>query len=220
MRCEGFACEELLEDGTKLLGCDTIYAVNKEHFLKDWQKISSADELLEIVSSYEMAKDADVVITGGEPLLYADSEILTNFLQALHVDKRRVTFETNGSLDVDFEKYPVYKKVVFSISVKLSNSGEALKKRLKIPTLKNIISNTKESYFKFVLDAKNIQKLNAEIEDIASNFEDVQIYCMAMGEDREKLARNSEAVVELCKEKGYNFSDRLHIQLWDKKKGI
>ncbi len=36
---------------------------------------------------------------------------------------------------------------------------------------------------------------------------------------KEQLKRMNE-VIEYCKEKGYNFSPRLHILVWDKKRKV
>lgn len=128
MRCEGFGCKETAPDGTEVLGCDTVYAVNREHFLKKWIPIKSSDELLGILDLYDLPKKVDMVLTGGEPLIYANDDIFIDFLQKLHKKGHRITFETNGSLHVDFERYPIYKEAVFALSVKLSNSNEPLSK--------------------------------------------------------------------------------------------
>ena len=90
MRCEGFGCKEIASDGTSILGCDTIYAVNKKYFSENWRQIKSQDELFEIVKSYDLPKNVDVVLTGGEPLLYASDKIFVEFLEQLHKNKNRI----------------------------------------------------------------------------------------------------------------------------------
>lgn len=79
MKCEGFGCKETTSDGTEVLGCDTVYAVNKEHFLDTWKQITTTQELLNILELYELPESVDVVFTGGEPLLYANDEIFVEF---------------------------------------------------------------------------------------------------------------------------------------------
>jgi organic radical activating enzyme len=221
MRCEGFGCREVLDDGTQILGCDTIYAVDKEHFAKNWIPIKKADELLNILKLYDLPKNIDIVITGGEPLIYADDEIFVEFLNALVKSKHKITFETNGSLGVDFEKYAVYKECVFALSVKLENSGESYKKRIKPDVISSITTNAKESFFKFSVDAQSIDaSLDAQIDEISSYALDAQIFCMPVAKDKKQLQRNSLPLIEYCKDKGYNFSDRLHMRIWDKEKGV
>jgi organic radical activating enzyme len=221
MKCEGFGCIEKASDGTEILGCDTIYAVNKEHFSKNWTPINNPKELLGILNLYELPNAVDVVLTGGEPLIYANDEIFVEFLNKLYQNGHRICFETNGSLGVDFEKYPVYKECIFALSVKLSNSGESLRKRVNGDVIYSLCSESKEAFFKFSIDADSIDLgLEDEIEDILSHSPKTPVYCMPMGGNRAEIEANTEPLIEFCKSKGYNFSDRLHIRIWDTEKGI
>ncbi len=221
MRCEGFGCSEIADDGTKVIGCDTVYAVNKEHFAKDWISIENANSLLAVLDMYELPLDVDVVLTGGEPLIYANDPIFIEFLEKLTDAGHQITFETNGSLDVDFEKYPVYKKCVFALSVKLSNSAEPLHKRVRSDVIFSLSQNAKDAFFKFSIDAESIDLgLEDEIESILEHAPKTKVYCMPVGANRADIERNSEPLIEFCKAKGYNFSDRLHIRIWDANKGV
>ena len=225
MKCEGFGCEELTDNGVKILGCDTIYAVNKEHFSKNWTPISKTDELMLILNQYDLPKSdsfkVDIVLTGGEPLIYANEPIFIEFLEALHVNGHNITFETNGSLHVDFDKYPIYKECIFALSVKLSNSNEPLSKRVRGDVISSITTNAKEAFFKFSIDAESINSgLEDEIQSTRKHSLDTQVYCMPLGGSKAEVEKNSEALVEFCKSKGYNFSDRLHMRIWDKEKGV
>ena len=105
MTCEGFGCEEISANGVKVLGCDTVYAVNKEHFSHSWVKIEDSNELLNVLNQYELPKNVDIVLTGGEPLIYANDKIFIDFLQKLVKKNHKITFETNGSINIDFEKF-------------------------------------------------------------------------------------------------------------------
>ena len=117
MKCEGFACEASLPNGEKILGCDTIYAVNREGFSKNWQTIESLENLIDILESYKLPRAVDIVLTGGEPLLYANDKVFIAFLEFLHKRGHTICFETNGSLDVDFETHPIFKECEFALSV-------------------------------------------------------------------------------------------------------
>jgi len=221
MKCEGFGCSEIAPDGVEVVGCDTVYAVNKEHFSKNWVPITSYKELLGVLELYELPGAVDIVLTGGEPLIYANDLEFVKFLEALDERGHRITFETNGSLDVDFEKYPIYKKSVFALSVKLSNSNEPQNKRLRGDVLFKIASNAKEAFFKFSIDRDSINiALEDEIESITLHAPKIAVYCMPLGGNKADVEANTEPLIEFCKAKGYNFSDRLHIRIWDENKGV
>ncbi len=222
MKCEGFACTEEASDGTKVLGCDTVYAVNKEYFSHSWIPINQSHEILNILDIYELPqKPVDIVLTGGEPLIYANDDIFVEFLQSLHERGHKITFETNGSLSVDFDKYPIYRECIFALSVKLSNSNEPLSKRVKGDVIHSIATNAKEAFFKFSIDAESINLgLDEEIENIIMHSPTTQVYCMPLGANKAEVEANTEPLVEFCKIKGYNFSDRLHIRIWDINKGV
>jgi 7-carboxy-7-deazaguanine synthase len=221
MKCEGFGCIEEAADGIKVLGCDTVYAVNKEHFSHSWIPIKSENELLSVLDLYELPNGVDIVLTGGEPLIYANDAIFVAFLEALDERGHTITFETNGSLAVDFEKYIIYKKCIFALSIKLSNSGESEGKRIRGDVINSIATNAKEAFFKFSIDADSIDLgLEDEIEYIQVHAPLTKVYCMPLGGSRAEVEKNTEPLIEFCKEKGYNFSDRLHIRIWDQNKGV
>ncbi len=221
MRCEGFGCVERAPDGSEVLGCDTVYAVNREHFSHNWIPIEKSSELLSILNQYSLPDAVDIVLTGGEPLIYADDATFIAFLEGLVERGHSITFETNGSMSVDFERYPVYKECVFALSVKLSNSGEREEKRLRPDVINSIATNAKEAFFKFSIDAESITLgLEEEISDILTHSPKTKVYCMPLGGNREEVEANTEPLIEFCKAKGYNFSDRLHIRIWDVNKGV
>ena len=221
MKCEGFECLETVAENVVIKGCDTIYAVNREHFSHTWQSITQVKELLEIVESYDFPRAVDIVLTGGEPLLYAHDAIFVAFLEEVHKRGHQIHFETNGSLDIDFKKFPVYKKAIFALSIKLENSGESKEKRINTCVIQNITSNAKESYFKFSVDANKLDvNITQEIENIVAISPTTQVICMPLGSSKKEIEDGSEALVEFCKLKGYNFGDRLHIRIWNTEKGI
>ena len=221
MKCEGFGCQEVASNGVKVLGCDTVYAVNKEHFSQNWIPICNSKGLLNILNLYELPRKVDIVLTGGEPLIYASERVFIEFLEALHVEGHKITFETNGSLHVDFKKYPIYKKCIFALSVKLSNSNEPFSKRVRGDVINSIATNAKEAFFKFSIDAESINLgLEEEISEIILHSPNTQVYCMPLGGNKKEVEANTEPLIEFCKTKGYNFSDRLHIRIWDQNKGV
>ena len=188
-------------------GCDSFYAVDRK-YKKEWQNLS-IEEIKKEIKQY-LKFNPDLVITGGEPGLYFDRLYpLVEWFDGL------VTIETNATIYPDFDKYPKYKKVAFAMSVKLSNSGEEYKKRVKKESIKNISQNAKKSFFKFVID----RDLKNEIEKIIQDY-NLPVYCMPLGENKEELEINAPFVFDFCLKNGYRYSDRIHIRLFGKKRGI
>ena len=221
LKCEGFGCEEVTPKGTKVLGCDTLYAVNREHFSQNWTPVNNAHELMGVFDLYELPPNVDVVLTGGEPLLYANEPIFAEFMELLHVRGHRVTFETNATIAPDFDRYPIYAECIYAMSVKLSNSLEPFAKRVKGDVINSIASNAKDAFFKFSIDADSINLgLEDEIEEILLHSADTKVYCMPLGASKAEVEANTEPLIEFCKSKGYNFSDRLHIRVWDQNRGV
>jgi len=185
-------------------GCDSFYAVNKK-YKSSWKIMSINDLILEIEKYYP----CDIVLTGGEPTLYYKKlyPIIEKF--------QNITIETNATINIDFKNYPAFKNVAFAMSVKLSNSGEEYKKRVNKEAINNISLNAKKSFFKFVLNSD----LKDEIEDITKEI-NLPIYCMPLGETKEELEKNASFVFNFCLENGYFYSDRIHIRLFNKKRGV
>jgi len=211
LNCKGFGVEV---DG--IVGCDSIKAVHEDRFGSDWREV---DDLKEIVYLHtnKLNFKPDIVITGGEPLLHYQNSILIEMLKEFIYKGYRVTIETNATLKIDFENYPIYKDVVFAMSVKLKNSGEPKSKRVNLKAIDQIVKNTKNSFFKFVLNKDNLDK--KEIEEITTNFKDTPIYCMPMGATPKELGIHDRYVAEFCIKNGYNYIDRMHIRLWGNEEG-
>jgi organic radical activating enzyme len=122
---------------------------------------------------------------------------------------------------VDFERYPIYKECVFALSVKLANSNEPYKKRIKPDVINTLATFSKDAFFKFSIDEESIDlSLEDEIEEILSHAPKTKVYCMPLGGNKTEVEKNTEPLIEFCKAKGYNFSDRLHIRVWDANKGV
>jgi len=188
-------------------GCDSYYAVNKS-YKNEW-KLMSVEDIKKEIKKYMKFKP-HLVITGGEPILYyKELYPLVDWFDNL------ITIETNTTIEIDFEKYPKYKDVVFAMSVKLSNSGEKYNKRVKKEVIKNYAKNAEKSFFKFVID----RDLKEEIDDITKGI-DLPIYCMPLGASKEELEKNAPFVFEFCLKNGFRYSDRIHIRLFGKKKGV
>jgi len=219
LSCSGFGVT-IQKNDNDIVGCDSIHAVNREHFSSSWEKYSDSKSLIESIKRIvPNSKKFDIVLTGGEPTLYYNNPILHETLDYFLKQEVAVTIETNSTIEINFNKFPQYSKCIFAMAVKLSNSAEPIKRRINKKAITAISENTKNSFFKFVLDAKNIDVLACEIDEITKDYNN-QIFCMPLGENSEALSQNDKTVFEFCVKKGYCYSDRTHIRVWGKKGGV
>jgi len=209
LRCEGF--------GGK---CDSYYAVEPS-FKDSWIKYDVAG----LIAEYEAKRPfshADTVLTGGEPTLWFKDTDFMRFAEYLHQSGSLVSVETNGTKEIDFGFAP-YADFVYSLSVKLSNSGESKEDRINAKAIELFVKNAKY-FFKFVLDVDMIEsgKAKSEIDKLKEEFgvSEQNIYCMPLGASKEELSTNAKSVFEFCVAEGYSYSDRVHIRVFDKKRGI
>ena len=226
--CAGFGCTEKSPiDGTILQGCDSIPAVNAKHFKHAWKYYDTASEFVKaILEKYAIRPEGnsekpDIVFTGGEPLIHHQDPVLIGAIEYFISRGHKIYFETNGTQYIDFEKYNIYKKVSFSISVKMSASGEDKSKRWKPEVVNKYLINTEGSYFKFVLSKDSIEKEQFEVFEFLNQVPTFGIvYCMPLGENNEELIRNAKPVYEFAAKYGFRYSDRLHIRVYGDLRGV
>ena len=221
LACPGFGAEYEV-DGEIRVGCDTYFAVDSS-FAKMWQKVEQSEVLIEKLKNefQKIGYYPHVVITGGEPLMYYNDKVFYEIIEWLVDVGIKVTFETNGTIMIDFEKYPAYTSCVFALSLKLENSGEPKVKRINPQALRSIRTHTKESFLKFTIDAELVQTTAIdEINEIRKTLPDLDIFCMPVGESRDTIWRNDKAVFEFCMKHNFRYSDRLHIRVFDTTQGV
>jgi len=162
-----------------------------------------------------------MVITGGEPLMYHSDTVFYTVISWLVDEGVDITFETNGTMEIDFEKYPAYKSCTFALSLKLANSGEPKTKRIVPKALENVQVHAKEAFLKFTIDAElvNTTALD-EINEIREILPELEVYCMPVGESRDTIWKNDRAVFAFCMQHNFCYSDRLHIRVFDTTQGV
>ena len=218
LKCPGFCCKLKAPDGTIIQGCDTIRAVSPK-FKSTWTYFEDFNDILEVVR--EKTKiwnkvNYDVVFTGGEPLLHWNNDIFQNLLKHFITENHKVTIETNTTPNIKISE-DYQKEIIFSCSVKLSNSGEPREKRLNFKNLDEI--SKANMYFKFVVNPKTWDNDFLEITEIIKD-RDCDVYLMPLGGNQEELSQNTKFVVEKCIENGFCYSDRIHIRAFNTKEGV
>jgi organic radical activating enzyme len=193
-------------------------------FAHEWEGVRQAEELLASIDEALASLDyrPHIVVTGGEPLIHAADPVFYEVIRGLKARGLFVAFESNGTQEPDFERFPAYRECCYALSVKLSNSAEPRERRIRPAALKGIAREAREHFLKFALDRELIAsgEAEAEIAEIRAILPGTEIYCMPVGESRIALARNARAVFEFCMERGYHYSDRLHIRIYDTQAGV
>jgi organic radical activating enzyme len=207
-------------------GCDS-YASWMPEF-KDLSPMLTSDAIAERIMEilpYKRWEDEHLVITGGEPLLgwqRAYPELLN------HASMRRlkeITFETNGTqkLTPEFKKFLqewsqnppfVSREVTFSVSAKLSCSGEERHEAIK-PDVVCEYQEVGNTYLKLVIATEEDAEEALETLDIyrAEGFTG-HCYLMPVGGVESVYTLNNRRVAELAMKHGLRYSDRLQVPLF------
>ncbi len=161
---------------------------------------------------------------------------------ALKAAGKHVTVETAGTLWL--ENLPVGGIDLASVSPKLgikfqfaarAARGDRLaalheRQRINLDVLQKFATGgggvVRECQWKFVVSTAAdvaeaealIAGLNAELPE-AARVAAEDIVLMPEGIDAETLSERSRWVAEVCKEKGYRMSPRLHVYIWGNKRG-
>jgi 7-carboxy-7-deazaguanine synthase len=112
-----------------------------------------------------------------------------------------------------------------SISPKLANSTPsggwaARHDRLRIqPEVLRELMGRYEYQLKFVIekpgDLEEVRGLVAALD-----AERRRVILMPEGTDRERLRERAVWLAEICKQEGFRFSPRLHVELWGHRRGV
>lgn len=170
-------------------------------------------------------KDEHLVITGGEPLL-GWQKAYPDLLEYKGMqDLAELTFETNGTqmLSADFEEYLFqdwtrfgrrYSNLTFSVSPKLSVSGEKWEDAIK-PDVVSQYQSVGYTYLKFVVATKeDAEEAEQAVNEYRKKGFGGPVYLMPLGGTEQLYSLNNRAVAELALRKGWRYSDRLQIPLF------
>jgi organic radical activating enzyme len=208
-------------------GCDSYASWDPrfKHLSPVLDTDSVADAIVDTLP-YKEWKDEHLVITGGEPLLgwqRAYPDLLEHpKMRAL----KEITFETNGTQALSKEFFDYLdrwgwghpgnfdRQITFSVSPKLSVSGEKWEEAILPETVANY-SNVGYVYLKFVVatqeDADEAEKAVHAYREAGFRG---PVYLMPVGGVESVYHLNNRAVAELAMKKGYRYSDRLQVPLF------
>ena len=182
----------------------------------------SVEDVLAAVGDH----DADhVVLTGGEPLVHEASVTL---LERLEAAGYHTTVETNGTIPCEA---PVD---LASVSPKLTNSSPTAERdpagdgewadrhddrRIDVEAVSSLLE-AHPFQLKFVVtgraDLEEVERLLERIRAAtAVTVADTDVLLMPEGATRERLEETRTEVAELAAERGYRYTPRLHVDLWN-----
>jgi 7-carboxy-7-deazaguanine synthase len=185
--------------------CDTPFA--------SWWPEGEHLTVQKIVARVEEFEESHVILTGGEPMIFAESVALTWALRDLG---RHITVETAGT---------VYLPVacdLMSISPKLSNSTPSAspdpdwarrhdQRRNASEVVRRLVSEYPYQ-FKFVVaspaDCREVEEYLANFPEIARS----RVLLMPMGTEAGALAETAVWLEPYCARQGLNFCPRRHVE--------
>jgi len=212
--------------------CDTPYA--------SWNPEGPDLSIDQIVNEVLEHPAHHVVLTGGEPMMFKE---IVPLIVSLKSHGKHITIETAGTLWQN--ELPAGAIDLASISPKLSNSTPWQREggrfaaahehhRINLPVLKTFATGgtaasppaVLDRQWKFVISSPDnlreaeslVSVLNAQLPE-QHRIPATDILLMPEATDPDALTTRSRALAELCKEKGYRLSPRLHVYLWGNTKG-
>jgi organic radical activating enzyme len=221
--------EDYKEYGTLPLvttGCDS-YASWDPRFkhLSPSRDIDTIVSFIVELLPFKELREEHLVITGGEPLLgwqRAYPELLSH--PSMH-GLKEITFETNGTqiLSSGFYNYLFeeftrhgrdHDKLTFSVSPKLSISGEKWDEAIKPEVIKQY-QTVGYVYLKFVVASKeDVEEAREAVYTYRTAGFGGPVYIMPCGGEETLYNLNKTQVAELALKEGWRYSDRLQIPLF------
>jgi len=187
--------------------CDTPYT--------SWNPEGVDMSIEQIVDEARAHPARHIVVTGGEPMIAPEILPLTSRLREAGM---HITIETAGTVF-----HPVACDLM-SISPKLANStpqGEwsARHDRVRIhPEVLAELMSRYEYQLKLVVgDPQDLEEIRALVETLEAPAD--RVLLMPEGTDAARLHERALWIAEICKEEGYRFSPRLHVDLYGNRRG-
>ena len=213
LQCNGFSYRDP-ESGAHL-GCDSKLV---------WQRGTPypAEDLLVLFQECgyfaALANGAHLVITGGEPLLQQAK--LVTFLDLLAAKLPQTPFievETNATRKVTPAMAAHLSQI--NASPKLCNSGESRAKAY-CPEVLEQLAASPQAVFKFVIkEASDVDEVEERYVG-ALGLDRKRVWLMAEGGTREVLQQRALWLVELCKERYFQYTPRLQVDIWGEVTGV
>lgn len=195
--------------------CDTPYA--------SWNPEGRRMELPEIVQRVQEYRCPHVVLTGGEPMIASGIRELASELRLLG---HHITIETAGTIAPDGIACDLA-----SVSPKLLNSAPdarahpAWHKRHEQERWRpHVVHEWIHSFayqLKFVVSApKDLEEIEGMLARLGEEVPRHKVHLMPEARSPEALQARARWLAELCRDRGYRYAHRLHVDLWGNRRGV
>jgi 7-carboxy-7-deazaguanine synthase len=194
-------------------------------------KLFSLDDIDQVIKKYPHIKK--VFITGGNPTTNAKMflsivDVCQSNCLEIHIEDNGTQFNLDFIREIDFvslspklkNSIPVTGSYAKEIGREVTEADRKIhvKNYRNIESLKQWIINF-DYQLKFVVsDAEELQEIEDLIDEIGADRS--KVYLMPEGATRDQLESRRKWVYETCLELGYNYTDRLHILVYNDKKGV
>jgi 7-cyano-7-deazaguanosine (preQ0) biosynthesis protein QueE len=188
--------------------CDTPYTWDWQRFdIKQESHTTPVEDVYQVLSA---APVKNLVISGGEPMLQQKN--LYELTKRLHADGWHTEIETAGTVK------PFTTELVkhFTVSPKLSNSGNDKKKRYN-PEALSTLNLASHRCFKFVVST--LQDFD-EIDGMVNDLRLSPVYIMPEGIHHDTITERLQAIASAAIERGYYLTTRLHVTVYGNKRGV
>lgn len=188
--------------------CDTPYT--------SWNPEGVEMGIAEILAKVLGYGAAHVVVTGGEPMIAKGIVELTERLRA---EGLHITIETAGTVFA-----PVACDLM-SISPKLANSTpegpwSQQHDKLRIqPSVLRWLMDVCDYQLKFVVARpEDLDEIQQIVKSVGAGTG--RVILMPEGTTPERVREKALWIADLCKEHGFRYGPRLHVDIWGDKRGV
>ena len=212
-------------------GCDSYASWHPKfkHLSPSYETSEVVEKMLALTPNGRWAQDngndVHLVITGGEPLL-GWQRVYPEMFEAIEMrDLKNLTFETNGTQELhdDFRQYLqdwvgipsiTERQITFSVSAKLSPSGEKWEDAIK-PEIVCSYQELGYTYLKFVVERpEDFEEVERAVFEYRMEGFKGPVYIMPVGGVVSVYDANKFNIADECMKRGYYYSPRLHVDLW------
>ena len=191
--------------------CDTKYTW-------DWRNHDYREEVVEltredVTDAVEAHGCRHLVITGGEPLI--QQRALAPLVDGLKDRGFSFEVETNGTIAPEQSLMQGIDQ--WNVSPKLATSGNTSHRRDVAGAMQSFAAMSNATFKFVVVDRQDVD----EVESLVAVYgiQRDRVLLMPEGTSKEELLDRSAWLSELCVERGFRLTTRLHILLWGDERG-